>query len=255
MLLPATAALRIQDVKRFRRDADHALGPEYVGPLIVVRNEVAEDHRPRPAGELEDGHGPVLDTGSPLMLVRLALDVSHHPDALVVGEQVAVHIRLVGAVVWQTVATQALYQVDVANSIAGDQLLGQGVGGKKAALVADGKLDFVSPAGDHHLLGGADAVGHWFFAQNGFGLVGRGGEGPGGMTLVPGTDRNDIGPLSFHHLATVRIVGGGDVELSILFGHGLGTQVGQGNNLVAPRGEVTVDVIGRNASGADDGGA
>ena len=94
-LLPTTAAVRIQDLQRFSGQADHAVASKDLRALIVVRDKIAEDHRPRSPGKLEDCHRAVLDAGGALVLVGLALDVAHHPNALVVGQQVTVHVSLV----------------------------------------------------------------------------------------------------------------------------------------------------------------
>ena len=116
--------------------------------------------------------------------------------------------------------------------------------------MANCKFHVIAPADDHHLLGCADAFGHWLFAENCLRFVGRGRDRPGSMALVPCANRHDIWPLFFHHPAAVCVMCGGNVELLVLFGHRLCTQVGQCYDFIAPRGQVTLDVIPGNPADA-----
>ena len=65
--------------------------------------------------------------------------------------------------------------------------------------MADDEFGPVGGAALDHRVGARHADSHRFFANDGSGTAGGGGDGESGVQKVPGADADDIGPGLFHH--------------------------------------------------------
>ena len=248
-LFPA-AGLRVDEQDALFVHVQHAVRTVEVAALAPFRMEFLQELTHGSVVEAHDARAAVLDPDVALVPVRLALDVPEHPFGRGIAHDVAHEIEHVGAVVEQALAAAAVYVPDVAYGAFGDQVPGVGPHRVEAPLVGDGQLDVVPSGRDHHLVAFAHVDRHGFLAQNGLGPARAGGDGQGGVELVPGTDADDVQPLLVQHLPGVGIAFSNIVPVAEIL-PGLGHRVRKRYNLEPLFSQVSIHVQVRDAAAPD----
>ena len=95
VLLPGSLGFAVEQFQVAGRHVNHAVRAVDARPLEVERQHIAQNQRLGAALEAKGADRPVLDARVALVLVGLAFHVAHDPLALVIVQQIAVHIRLV----------------------------------------------------------------------------------------------------------------------------------------------------------------
>ena len=217
-----------------------------------IRSQIREDEGVRAACKLEGGCGTVFDTCVSFIAIRHPLEIPHDPHTVIIPENIAHHVGIVGTPVGHAILGQSSDGLDVADGALSDQVPCQIVGRKEAALMAYNELNAVAPARHQHLLGVSQSVGHGLFAEDCLGFARRRSDSHFSVAAVPGADRNDIRLFPVQHLPSVGVVLWCDAEFGVNLRHGGLVMIRQCRDFEAAGFQVTIDVVPPHAAGSDN---